>query len=169
MKNFLSRMSNNKWLFIIAIYVDNYSLMVMGAYSDEVKKIRYKSLEHFGGDISGNLGLLEVLKSAGFNYWGVAYELFYKIFIPYLLIAAYFDDYKNEAHDGWRRVYFTAQTLVPSLIILFFMFFQARWDYFTRAEGIVFFGWVEIVVLMLVKFTMWKRKGIAQQAVKKSA
>lgn len=165
MKNFLSRLSTKKWLFAISIYIVFYSLFMLAAYNSEVEAIRKQSLNHFGGDITANLGFFEVLKSHGFDYWKATYIFFFMVFIPYLLTAAYFFDFKNETHTGWRRVYLSAQILIPALfsicldISTLHMMSIDFVNFF-----ILFFGISEVVILILIKCFIWVREGFSAQA-----
>lgn len=160
MGNFLNKLSVGKWLFAISVFVVIYWFSMWNTYSHEADAIRKKSLEHFGGDIMPNLGFFEILKSAHFDFFGILLLSFFLVFIPYLLIAAYFFDYKNEVHAGWRRVYVSAQILIP---VLFAIFMNEVSDGFITLF-IIFFGVAEISVLILIKFFIWIREGFAAKA-----
>jgi len=98
MQNFLSRLSIKKFQFATLIYIVTYSLAMWSAYSNEVDAIKKSSLNHFGSDITPNLGYFEVLKSAHYELWAAAWSVFILVFIPYLLIAAYFFGFIRLSH-----------------------------------------------------------------------
>lgn len=145
------------------MYVVSYSLGMLAAYSDEAEAIRKKSQEHLGVDISAGLGFFEVLKSAHYELWTAAWAVFILVFIPYLLIAAYFFDYQKEAHSGWRRVYISAQLLIPALFTLYAALATNIGSLYV-SPSILFFTIAEIVVLILIKIFIWIREGFAAKA-----
>lgn len=161
MKNFFTRLSASKWLFAFLIYVVAFSAFMFGHYYDEIEAIRQKSLEHFGGDITAHLGFFEVLKSNHFDFWDEISGIFYRVFIPYLLIAAYFYDYKKETHAGWQRIYLSAQILFPSVIFVMYMLNgQGLYDFY---HLIKYSGFAETVALVIIQFIIWVRKGFVAQ------
>jgi len=171
MKDFFSRLSARHWLFAISVYIALYFERMFESYFDEKAKISLKSLEHFGFDISSNLGFFEVLKSANWSYWPSWGVL--TVGVPYLICAVYFMDFKNEANAGWRRVYLSAQILVPLSYTLFVNFvvyspFSSSslvYSYLTIIGGMITdLGRAELVVLILIKFLIWIREGFAKSA-----
>ncbi|OGT18290.1 MAG: hypothetical protein A3J49_03755 [Gallionellales bacterium RIFCSPHIGHO2_02_FULL_57_16] len=164
MKNFLSRLSPKKWLLAISVYVFSFLFMMFMEYRSELNQIRSKSQEHFGGDITANLGFIEVLKSSDFDPLGVAWRLLFYVLIPCLIIAAYFFDYKNEAHAGLKRVYISVQFIIPGFIALYLIRHQindTRWVE-TMFAYIWLFGMGEAAVLILLQILKWVREGFAK-------
>jgi len=163
MKSFLSKLSPRKWQFAISIYAVGYVAAMIGTYQLEVERISKISFENLGGNITPNLSFFDVLKSADWHYlprWGLL-----AVGGTYLLIAVYFFDFKNEMHSGWRRVYISAQIIIPTLMALFLVF-TTNYDSNFWEIGIflVGFGWTEVVVLILIKFHIWIKEGFAKQA-----
>lgn len=155
MKNLLSRLSTRKWLFAVSMYFIMYCSEVWQIYGHEVEAIKQKSLQHFGVDIAPNLGFFEILKSADFHFFKMLLFMFILVFIPSLLIALMFFDYKNEAHAGWQRVFISAQLVIPLIALINFLMFGSFGDFLT-------FVWLEFIVLVLIKLFIWVRDGFTQ-------
>lgn len=150
-------------MFATLMYLGFYLLSMWGCYSKEAEAIGQKSVQHFSGDISSNMGFFEILKSANFNLFGMFFSEFIVIFIPYLLIATYFFDYKNEIHAGWMRIFISVQLLIP-LIALFY--FELPFTFYSGIADFIFIiGIAEIVVLILIKIFIWIRDGFAKPAI----
>jgi len=154
MKSFLGKLSTRKWMFAFAIYIAMYLADLLGGYFQEAEQAR-----QYGGDFGG-----------GFGYWDI-YREYYQTFIPWLLLSAfipwlilsaYFFDFKNEMHSGWRRVYISAQIIIPTLMALFFVFTTDYDSIFWKIDiFLVSFGWTEVVVLILIKLHIWIKEGFA--------
>jgi hypothetical protein len=164
MKNFLSRLSTRKWAFGISIYLAYYLSFMMVIYQREIAEISQKSLKHLGSDISSSLGFFEVLKSAGFSYWPSWGVL--TVGVPYLIIAVYFMDFKNEPNAGWRRIYISTQIVIPILYALFVGFILYTPDGFSIIiNGFIHdVGISEASVLILIKLLIWIKDGFSAES-----
>ncbi len=171
MENFIRRLTIRSWLFAISIYVFNYMIGMVSVYQEEAEKIREKSLETFGGDITPQLGFSEILKSAGWDYapsWG----LFVTVG-SYLVVFAYFKDYKSEQNEGLKRVFIAGQILFPILFFFMVWFSGGSADFKPKLAGaflwlidqfIYYFGIGEAVVLILIQLIRWIREGFAEKS-----
>ncbi|MEI7843701.1 MAG: hypothetical protein WCI39_11810 [Gallionellaceae bacterium] len=165
MQNFFSKLSFEKWSFAISMHVLFFLIDMGQHYFYEIAVIKQKSMNSFGGDITPNLGLFEVLKSADFSFMPGWHLL--TIFVPFLIMAAYFFDYKNEPHAGWRRVFLSVQVIVPTFVAITGAAIDITFnDYFSNSTAFVmdairFFGRAGAVVVLIILFSKWVRAGFA--------
>jgi hypothetical protein len=164
MNNFFKKISKAKLLFATFIYATIYLTDIIAAYNAEIDRIRHKSIKSFGIDISNSIDFFDALKSANFHYTGEAMLLFFMIFIPFLLFSIYFFDYKTETNTGWKRIYISSQILIPTLLSLYLAIshmheMQNGFIFFF----VMFFGAIEIVVLISIKTLTWIREGFIER------
>jgi hypothetical protein len=82
-------------------------------------------------------------------------------------MAAYFFDYKNEPHAGWRRIWLSVQVIVPTLVAIIGATIDITFnDYFSNPtafvmDAIIFFGRAGAVVVLIILFAKWVRAGFA--------
>ncbi|GAB2905697.1 hypothetical protein GCM10027046_39410 [Uliginosibacterium flavum] len=155
MKNYFKKITAKNWIFATSIYLATSLLSIFHAYSREITSIRNKSTGYLGGDVTSNLDFFDVMKSADYSIFAMFFLGLFMIFIPYLIISAWFFDFKTETHAGWARVFISMQVLIP-LIALFYGTFHDVSDF------IFVLGLAEFAALILIKLFVWIRDGFSK-------
>ena len=171
MNDILDRITKKRWVFAILAYAFNYLTVKLATYGRELDSIAYRSKRLLGADITHNLGFFEVLESAKWNFlpgWGLL-----TVGGTYLIIAMYFMDFKNEKNIGWKRIYLSAQILIPTFFALYIDFVAMAPPSGTPDEAglhglianinifFVYFGFAEAPVLIVIKTLTWIREGFS--------
>lgn len=168
MKNFLSRLTKRKRIFALSIAVASYLLMMWIAVSSNENSaiacnFHYSFSDKQDYSIFDRVELFRVLNCAGFPYISMLFATFLVVFVPYLFVGIYFFDYRNEPNEGWKRVYLTAQILIPIFLII--GFYENAPIPTVLNSFIVTFGIGEIAALILIKSFLWFKDGFSRKQI----
>ncbi len=136
---FFTRMSTGKWLFVIGICIADLLTSMWNA------------------NLHPNI-----------NYMMIIFSDIFLVLIPYLIIAAYFFDFKREAHATLRNILLIAQIFIPAYMVWVHETNTTVVAYPAEKIGfdIMLVGWIEVVVLVIVKIIIGLRTKTAGTATR---